>query len=199
MPTDEKQSVSPEETQTIYIDDKMAVVARVPAFNRGDQLHLDLEVTFKRNSPVYREEYIPASLPERPPKKPFWRRHFLWLLTIFILVVTFVAVLMGITRPQRSTTQTSDTIPNNTLHSVASSGMFLNDETTWNMQTFWQTTTGGINFQMSLDGTTFEPSQKVALNIEPKVGSPLAATAEVDPDTSVVMVCIPSHKSIFLI
>ena len=170
----------------------MAVVARVPAFNRGDQLHLDLEVTFKRNSPVYREEYIPASLPERPPKKPFWRRHFLWLLTIFILVVTFVAVLMGITRPQRSTTQTSDTIPNNTLHSVASSGMFLNDGTTWNMQTFWQNTTGGINFQMSLDGKTFAPSRKVVLNIEPKVGSPLAATAEVDPDTGVVMVCIPS-------
>jgi hypothetical protein len=179
------------------------VVAQVPALNRADQLHLDIEVTVKQNNPVYREEYWPgykpASLPERPPKKPFWRRHLLWLLTNFILVVTFVAVLVGITRPHRSTAQTSDTIPNNTLHSVASSGMFLNDETTWNMQTFWQTTTGEINFQMSLDGTTFEPSQKVALNIEPKDGSPLAATAEVDPDTSVVMVCIPTRKSRFLV
>jgi hypothetical protein len=179
------------------------VVAQVPALNRADQLHLDIEVTVKQNNPVYREEYWPgykpASLPERPPKKPFWRRHLLWLLTNFILVVTFVAVLVGIKRPHISTAQTSDTIPNNTLHSVASSGMFLNDETTWNMQTFWQTTTGEINFQMSLDGTTFEPSQKVALNIEPKDGSPLAATAEVDPDTSVVMVCIPTHKSIFII
>jgi hypothetical protein len=179
------------------------MVARVPALNRGDQLHLDLEVTVKQNNPVYREEYrpeyIPTSLPERPPKKPFWRRHLLWLLTIFILIVTFVAVLVGITRPHRSTAQTLNTIPNNTLHSVASSGMFLNDETTWNMQTFWQNRTGGINFQMSLDGKTFEPSRKVALNIKPKIGSPVAATAEVDPDTSVVMVCIPSHKSRILV
>ncbi len=178
-------------------------MARVPALNRGDQLHLDLEVTVKQNNPVYREEhrpeYIPASLPERPPKNPFWRRHLLWLLTIFILIVTFVAVLVGITRPHRSMAQISNTIPNNTLHSVASSGMFLNDETTWNMQTFWQNTTGGINFQMSLDGMTFEPPQKVALSIKPKVGSPLAATAEVDPDTSVVMVFTPAHKSKILV
>jgi hypothetical protein len=178
-------------------------MARVPALNRGDQLHLDLEVTVKQNNPVYREEYRPedkrASLPARPPKKPFWRRHLLSLLTIFILIVTFVAVLVGITRPHRSTAQTSDTIPNNTLHSVASSGMFLNDETTWNMQTFWQNTTGGINFQISLDGKTFAPSRKVALNIEPKVGSPLAATAEVDHNTSVVMVWIPSLKCRILV
>jgi hypothetical protein len=150
---------------------------------------LDLEVTVKQNHPVYR----PESLPERPPKKPFWRRHILWLLTIFILVVTFVAVLVGITRPHNTTTQTSDTIPNNTLHSVASSGLFLNDKTTWNMQTFWQNSIGGINFQMSLDGKTFETSRKVALNIAPKVGSPLSATAEIDPVTGVVMVC--SHYS----
>lgn len=160
-------------------------MSRVPTLNRGDQLHLDLEVTVKQNPPVYR----PASLPERPPKKPFWRRHLLWLLTIFTLILIFVGTLVGITWHHTSTTQTSMTIPNNTLHSVASSGMFLKDNETWNMQTYWQNSTGGINFQMSLDGKTFQPSRNIALNIAPKIGSPLSATAEVDPITGVVMVC----------
>jgi hypothetical protein len=56
------------------------------------------------------------------------------------------------------------------------------------MQTFWQNKTGGINLQVSLDGKTFQPPRSVALNIEPKVGSPMSATAEIDPVTGVIMV-----------
>jgi hypothetical protein len=185
-PLDEKHAldISQAETQKIYPDEKITASSTVPTLNRGDQLHLDLEVTVKQNPPVYGS----ASLPERPPKKPFWRRHILWLLTIFVLILIFVGTIVGITWHHTSATQTSQTIPNNTLHSVASSGMFLNDNTTWNMQTYWQNSTGGINFQMSLDGKTFQPSRSVALNIAPKIGSPLSATAEIDPVTGVVMV-----------
>lgn len=149
---------------------------------------MDLEVTVKQNPPIYRDR--PVSLPERPPKKPFWRRHILWLLTIFALVAIFIGVLVGITWHHRTTDQTSDIVPNNTLHSVASSGLFLNDGTTWNMQTFYQNKTGGIFLQMSLDGKKWEPARNVALNIAPKIGSPMSATAEIDPVTGVVMVCL---------
>jgi hypothetical protein len=158
-------------------------VARTGTANQLGELKFDLEVAVNQN----RRGYRPASLPDRPAKKPFWRRHLLWLLTIFILIVIFVSVLVGITT-HRTKTPSAQTVTNNTLHSVASSGLFLNDGTTWNMQTFWQNSTGGINLQMSLDGKTFEASRSVALKIEPRVGSPMAATAEVDPTTGVVMV-----------
>jgi len=185
-PTDpEKQSaaVSPAETGTSFPEDKVISVARTGTANMGE-LKFDLEVTV--NQKTHRPaSHRPASLPERPRKKPFWRRHLHWLLTIFALVVIFVSVLVGVT-----TYHTKAPIPsavtNNTLHTVASSGLFLNDKTTWNMQTFWQNSTGGINLQMSLDGKTFEASRTVALKIEPRVGSPMAATAEIDPTTGVV-------------
>jgi hypothetical protein len=58
------------------------------------------------------------------------------------------------------------------------------------MQTFYQNKTGGIYLQMSLDGKKFEPARNVALNIPPKIGSPMSATAGIDPVTGVVMVSL---------
>jgi hypothetical protein len=132
-----------------------------------------------------------AELPARPAKKPFWKRHFLWILTIAILLVIFITTVAGLlSRPRKTkevTVEVSKVVTNSTLYSVASSGLFLKDGT-WNMHLFSQNHTGGITLQVSLDGESYEPYQNVSLTIPPKVGSPLSATAEQDPQTGVVMV-----------
>ena len=95
-----------------------------------------------------------------------------------------------------STSDASDTISANqavaaaavtnaTLHSVASSGLFLKDGTTWNMNVFSQQTDGNITLQISLDGDKFEAVHNVSFSIKPRIGSPMS---EQDQETEVVMV-----------
>lgn len=140
--------------------------------------------------------YADTELPSRPKPRPFWKRHILWIIAILglgILVIGVVVGVIGHTESKSARTNTAS-IPtvrvttNNTLNSVASSGLFLNDGMTWNTHVLWQNSTGGINLQISLDGQTFQPEQPVKLNIQPKIGSPLSATTEVDSSTGVVMV-----------
>ncbi|KAH6724335.1 hypothetical protein BKA61DRAFT_27696 [Leptodontidium sp. MPI-SDFR-AT-0119] len=139
--------------------------------------------------------YADTELPSRPKPRPFWKRHILWIIAILglgILVIGVVVGVIGHTESKSARTNTAS-IPtvrvttNNTLNSVASSGLFLNDGMTWNTHVLWQNSTGGINLQISLDGQTFQPEQPVKLNIQPKIGSPLSATTEVDSSTGVVM------------
>jgi hypothetical protein len=79
------------------------------------------------------------------------------------------------------------------LNSVASSGLFLKDETTWNMQTYWQTSDGTINYQVSLDGSTFSKAMNMSLSVPAKIGSPLSATASTDT-TGVVYVSLTFYR-----
>lgn len=130
-----------------------------------------------------------AELPDRPAKKPFWKRYFLWILAFVLLSVILVSTIAGLvmrTRNKGKKVAVSATIRNSTLHSVASTGLFLKDDT-WNMHLFTQNTTGGITLQISLDGDTYEPYRNVSLTIPPKIGSPLSATAEQDRQTGVIM------------
>ncbi len=101
-------------------------------------------------------------------------------------------------KPNMGTTSTLPTVTtntavaavsnNSTLNSVASTGLYLKDGTTWNMHLFVQNTTGVISLRVSVDGETYAISEQVFLTIPPKVGSPLSATAEQDSTTGVVMV-----------
>jgi hypothetical protein len=93
--------------------------------NQLGELEFDLEVTVNQN----RRGYRPASLAHRSAKKPFWRRHLVWLSTALILIVIFVNVLVGITT-HRTKPPSVQTVTNSILHSVASSGLFLNDGVT---------------------------------------------------------------------
>jgi hypothetical protein len=83
-------------------------------------------------------------------------------------------------------------IANNTRNSVASSGLFLRDKRTWNMQSYWQGQDGSIKYQMSLDGATFDNATNVSLSIPAKVGSPISAAASTD-NTGVVFVRLSSQ------
>ncbi|KAK0125574.1 hypothetical protein ONS96_009410 [Cadophora gregata f. sp. sojae] len=142
--------------------------------------------------------YADTELPSRPAPRPFWRRHLLWIIAILGLVTLVIGAVVGTlghmeskaARKSNSSVSVVKAVTNNTLNSVASSGLFLNDGTTWNTHVIWQNSTGGINLQVSLDGQTFRPAQPVKLQIQPRVGSPLSTTTEVDPSTGVVMLNI---------
>ncbi|RDW72811.1 hypothetical protein BP6252_06718 [Coleophoma cylindrospora] len=134
--------------------------------------------------------FAEAQLPERQSKRP-WRKSPAILL---LIALTFVIVGFGIaaafyvhsrsvvsqTPNALSELSTDSIVQNNTRASMASSGLFLNDKSTWNMQTYWQTPTGDIKRQFSLDGQTFSAETNVSLQINPRIGSPLAATASTD-------------------
>lgn len=139
-----------------------------------------------------------SSLPEVAPPKyveakhpPFWRRHFWWIFASGIILIVLISILLGLafkSPPRRGTATRAPIVTNSTLHSVASSGLMLRDDTTWNMHLFAQNDTGGINLQVSLNGGQFETVQKVSLAIEPRIGSPMTATTQQDEDTGVIMV-----------
>ncbi|KAH7342598.1 hypothetical protein BKA65DRAFT_478470 [Rhexocercosporidium sp. MPI-PUGE-AT-0058] len=139
--------------------------------------------------------YAETELPARPEPRPFWKRHILWIAAALGFGILIIGVVVGVVghMESKSTKTSSATVlavnatTNNTRSSVASSGLFLNDGKTWNTHVLWQNSTGGINLQISLDGKTFQPEQEVKLRIEPKIGSPLSATTEVDATTGVVM------------
>ncbi|CZR56945.1 uncharacterized protein PAC_06834 [Phialocephala subalpina] len=136
-------------------------------------------------------KYADSELPERAYSPPFWKRHLLWILAGVVLLIILIGILVGLvvaTHKGKSELSHKAVVTNNTRNSVASSGLFLKDGTTWNMHLFSQNETGGINLQVSLEGGGFQPSQKVPLTITPKMGSPLSATAEQDEDTGVVMI-----------
>ncbi|RDW87943.1 hypothetical protein BP5796_03637 [Coleophoma crateriformis] len=134
--------------------------------------------------------FAEAQLPERQSIRP-WRKSPRILL---LIVFTFIIVSSGIaaafyvhsrnvvspTPSAFSEVSTDSIVQDNTRASMASSGLFLNDKSTWNMQTYWQTPTGGIKRQISLDGQTFSAETNVTLQINPRIGSPLAATASTD-------------------
>lgn len=136
-------------------------------------------------------KYADSKLPERVYSPPFWKRHVLWILTGVVLLIILIGILIGLvvaTHKGKNGVSHKPVFTNNTRDSIASSGLFIQDGTTWNMHLFSQNETGGINLQVSLEGGGFQPSQKVPLTIQPKIGSPLSATAEQDKDTGVVMV-----------
>jgi len=141
-----------------------------------------------------------AELPDRPAKKPFWKKHFLWIFGISLLLLILIVTLAGIlSRPQKHNKEVSTVVTNSTLHSVASTGLKLKDGT-WNMHLFSQNTAGGVTLQISLDGDTYQPYRNVSLTIPPKIGSPLSATAEQDSQTGVIMASramLPPKKNTF--
>ncbi|KAL3426765.1 hypothetical protein PVAG01_00274 [Phlyctema vagabunda] len=131
-----------------------------------------------------------AQLQERPYHQPWWRRRTVLILFGLILVVVLVAIGGIIYATKQSNKKkdnvvkvepfTFDNVQNSTLNSVASSGLFLNDGITWSMQTYWQTPTGSIEMQRSLDGETWIPAQNITLPIAPRTRSPITATASTD-------------------
>lgn len=146
--------------------------------------------------PKYKETF-PEVLPGRPDPIPFWKRHIKWLaagmLGLAIILAIIVRVSVHAMNSKTTTTMTGSDVQavlgrNNTLKSVASSGLFLKDGKTWNTQVYWQSSNGSINMQFSLDGKTFQPAKQVKLTFPPKVGSPISATAELD-SVGTVVVC----------
>ncbi|KUJ21720.1 uncharacterized protein LY89DRAFT_729225 [Mollisia scopiformis] len=133
--------------------------------------------------------YEVGELPERQYRPPFWKRHLLWIMAGVVILIILIGILVGLVVASHNgrSGQMKPMVVNNTRNSVASSGLFLKDGT-WNMHIFSQNTTGGISLQVALDGNSFNPPQKVPLTIMPKIGSPMAATAEQDEATGVVMI-----------
>lgn len=134
--------------------------------------------------------YSQAPLPDRPQQRPFYKRHMMWLIAILLLIIVTAGIVIGVLAGKWSGKKggmVEAIVPNNTKASVASSGLFLNDKTTWNMQAYWQEENGDIKYQMSLDGKKFETPRNTSLSVRPKIGSPLSATAVTDA-TGVVYV-----------
>lgn len=121
---------------------------------------------------------------EPKPQSRFWRRYLIWIIVAAVIVVALIIgfVIGGVVanHKMKEKTEVSAFIPNNTLASVASSGVFMKDETTFNLQTFWQTSSGSIQYMMALDGSTFQKARNASLSIAPKVGSPISTTAFTD-------------------
>jgi hypothetical protein len=182
--------ISPAEKNSYFPDDKIVMpVATGLEVDDGTRQPPSATGNSSLQPPGY--QTLVAELPDRP-KKPFWKRHLVWLLLAVILIL-ILAIILGKLFSHHSNDskdrKLSAIIPNNTQNSVASTGLFLQDGTTWNTHVFWQNSTGGITMQMSLDGSkSYAASRKVSLTIPPKVGSPLSATAEQDEETGVVMV-----------
>ena len=198
---DEKFPLSPVEKGTYFSDEKV-MIARTPTRSPTYRLTPEVEAPVVQNQNQDQNQtppYYATPLPDRPQQRPFWKRYLLWIVAIVLLLAIFIGVVVGITAHHHKSTKdsTSTTVSNNTLHSVASSGLFLNDKKTWNMQTFVQNTTGGIILQYSLDGKTFQNASNVVLDIKARVGSPMSATAEVDLTNGVVTVCFPSFPFLY--
>ncbi|KAH6664500.1 hypothetical protein B0J14DRAFT_246765 [Halenospora varia] len=122
------------------------------------------------------------------PRKPFWKRHLILLVGLLVIVSLVAGIVIGILVPRiskRAAERQQISVANNVKASVAATGLFLKDKTTWNTQTFWQNTNGTISYQMSTDGSTFSSTRNVTLYQRPKVGSPISATAATD-NTGVV-------------
>ncbi|CZT51972.1 uncharacterized protein RSE6_13203 [Rhynchosporium secalis] len=137
-------------------------------------------------------------LPPRPRELPFWKRHILWIAAAVGFGVLLIGVVVGVighteiksTKASNATNTTTSAflaVANNTRNSVASSGSFQSDKKTWNTHVLWQASTGGINLQVSLDSSTFQPEQQINLRIPPRIGSPISATTEIDPRNGVAM------------
>lgn len=193
--------VSPISTMQTPIDDgKCVVISPVEkaAYFPDDKICMSVGVgqaveerqTGSNPSQSLTSKYEEAELPKRPDEPPFWRRHLLWIVAGFIILVILIALSIGISAASHEGkgSQMVPVVTNNTRNSVASSGLILKDGTTWNMHVFSQNMTGGITLQVALDGNQFEPAQSVPLTITPKTGSPLTATAEQDAQTGVIMV-----------
>ncbi|KAH7419431.1 hypothetical protein BKA64DRAFT_16398 [Cadophora sp. MPI-SDFR-AT-0126] len=190
--------------QNIYSDEKIVMVGpmgqgmEVVEPNRRPSHAPEVVLAAAPVPPHAPPGYADTELPSRPAPKPFWKRHILWIVAILGLGILVIGVVVGVighmesksTRTNNSRVSVVKAITNNTMNSVASSGLFLNDGTTWNTHVIWQNSSGGINLQISLDGRTFQPEQPVKLSIPPKIGSPLSATTEVDASTGVVMLNI---------
>jgi uncharacterized protein YpmS len=132
--------------------------------------------------------------------QPFWKTRFMWLVILLMIIAVSAVIVASILLHQRST-QTrqnadqnstiaatkSSVVQNSTIASVASSGLFLFNKTTWNMQIYNQKSSGDVQFRMTLDSSTFTSAQNVSLAVLPLKGSPLSATASTD-STGVVYV-----------
>ena len=138
-----------------------------------------------------------AQLPVRAEKQPWWKKRtiLLLLLLILLLIGSIIGGIVYATSRRGgggkigSEFNSATLTGNSTKDSVTSSGLFLKDTTTWNMQTYWQDSYGNIKFQMSLDGKRFESLSNMTLTIPVKIGSPLSATASTDT-TGVVYVSL---------
>ncbi|KAI1004487.1 hypothetical protein K3495_g3728 [Podosphaera aphanis] len=150
----------------------------------------------KKPTPVaVQPEFLLSKYNNEAPNKPvekkesFWKRHAYWILGIVVLLVilfSIVGVVIARLRPPKG--QILEITRNNTLNSIASTGLTLLDKKTWNMHVFSQNSSSGqIELQVSLDGHKFEPPTNVSLTIPPRVGSPISATAEQDTVTGVIM------------
>jgi len=127
------------------------------------------------------------SCEEQKSQPQWWRRYFLFrvigvIVFLGLVVGSVVGGLLAHYRPRGSDLRsiTSSVIPNNTVASVASSGVYLEGKLTFVMQTFWQNPNGSIHYIMSLDGKTFQGTRNVSLTVPPKVGSPISSTAFTD-------------------
>ncbi|KAG9234426.1 hypothetical protein BJ875DRAFT_441313 [Amylocarpus encephaloides] len=195
--------------QQYYPDDKIVLVTygpplppppppqmseKSPSYPESEQPQKKPSISAQGMIPVPLEEFRPAvpapvsseaHLPQRQ-SRPFWKRHVFMIIAVLLLVIIVTGVLAGVlttrnfnSNPKQEAIITV-AVSNNSMSSVASSGLFLKDGTTWNMQTYWQNSYGTISYRMSLDGVTYKEAQNVTLRIPPRVGSPLTANAVTD-------------------
>lgn len=186
--------ISPVEQAPYFPDDKIVSPAQDDSStiqSYPTMEHISTTVIERSPSPSPDPpEYLDEKILVQEERRPFWKRRLVWLLVLLAAIAIAAITVAGVLLHQRSTQKTDtkmSTSQNSTISSVASSGLFLGNGTTWNMQVYMQNTTGGIQFQMSLDGKTFGSRRNVSLEIAPKVGSPLSATAATE-STGIVYV-----------
>ncbi|TVY56559.1 hypothetical protein LSUE1_G009886, partial [Lachnellula suecica] len=189
-PTDEKHAIhvsSQAETVSYYPDDKICLPmggGDTPSPMTPSPREQQAPPSTSNTDRAFLGGYSDVPCEERKSKPRFWKRYFVCIVVAIIFVIAgVIAIVVAITHShkfQSDPTATSKDIPNNTLATVSSSGVFMKDKTTFNLQTFWQTTNGSIQYMISPDGKNYLPEGNLSLTVAPKLGSPLSSTAFTD-------------------
>ncbi|RDW68230.1 hypothetical protein BP5796_08887 [Coleophoma crateriformis] len=204
MKDDERYPIAVEPEGTAWIpEEKICTPGQTPAVGPGekrmDSFPPDYKTANVSQSDRDGDSVVPLKgegfYAQSPPRRPWWKKPTVILLAVLIFLVICVGIAGGLyvklhsphhpnkkdeTGKSPSAAQQVTFAQNSTRNSVASSGLFLNDKKTWNMQTYWQQDSGNVQMRMSLDGTTWRPVRNVTFTIPPKQNSPLSATASTD-------------------
>lgn len=193
----EMHAISPVDKAAYFPDDKIVMFDTASSMKpiSADAQSLANTTYTKRG---LLDGYSDVPCEQRKSQPRWWRRYFIFIIigviVCFSLIIGFAVgsvVAHNKTKESDSTTtkSTSTVIPNNTVATVASSGVFLAGSSTFLMQTFWQSSNGSMQYIMSLDGKTFQATRNVSLTIAPKVGSPISSTAFTDVSGLVYVGC----------
>lgn len=165
-----------------------------PTMYNGDPTMFKGEGSWK--TPVFDSELL--RVPQEPSNS-IWKQFNVWKVLFFAFMafvtgVVITAVVLNNKTKSSSKTACAAAAPNTTTSallsttaSVTSSGLFLQDGATWNMQVYYQPANSTkIIYKMDLEDSSelgyesFQAARNMTLSVLPKPGSPMTATASTD-------------------